>query len=93
MYNDDLANITVMKADDGCEYQLSYYIRIFSSETDGQSYALRVDKLEQPGGRILESCGTPAFTDDLETIKRMADAFAEGQVPPCVLIEMCDEWL
>jgi hypothetical protein len=93
MYNDELANVTVMKADDGSEYQLSYYIRVFNSAENGQSYALRVDKHDKPGGRILESCGTPAFTDEPETIKRMADAFAEGQVPPCVLIEMCDEWL
>jgi hypothetical protein len=93
MYKDDLANVTAMKMEDGSEYQLSYYIRMFNSSTDGHSYALRVDKHDKPGGRVIESSDTPAFTDEYEKVKRMADAFAEGQVPPCVLIEMCDEWM
>ncbi len=95
MYKDELTNVSVMRTDNGCDCRLSYYIRVFNSNEDtanDRAYALRVD-MHNPDGRLMETEHTPPLTDEREIIKRMAGAFAAGQVPPCVLIEMCDEWI
>jgi hypothetical protein len=95
MYKDELTVVSAMKTDDGCDYELSYYIRVFNSEEDGSTdrfYALRVDKHDKSNGRLIETEDTPPFTDDYDKIRHLAQRFAKGQVPPCILVEMCDEW-
>ena len=54
-------------------------------------YGLRVDKRNLDGG-LLEREETPAITSSLEEVTALANAFAKGTVPPCVLLEMVDEW-
>jgi hypothetical protein len=95
MYKDELTAVTVMQTEDGDNYELSYYIRVFDSSAGSvpaRSYALRVDMHDKSSGRLIETEDTPAFSEDYVQISRLARRFAEGQVPPCTLVEMCDEW-
>jgi len=59
---------------------------------EGESlYALRVD-MRSAGGILLEREETAGLTGSLDDATAMAKAFAEGTVPPCVLLEMVEEW-
>ncbi|MCL2217692.1 MAG: hypothetical protein FWB91_11835 [Defluviitaleaceae bacterium] len=73
--------------DCGTEWVLEYFVE----NHDGQFYSLRVDK-STPDGVLVEREETPAMTENHEEAMAMAEAFAQGSVPPVVLLEMADEW-
>ena len=54
-------------------------------------YGLRVDKYHHTGA-LLEREETQALTSSLDDVTALANAFAAGAVPPCVLNEMVEEW-
>ena len=75
----------------GLQWIFVYFLQTITTERDEHFYALRVDKLSRDGV-LLEREETCAFTDCKEEALAMAGAFARGTVPPCVLLEMTDEW-
>ena len=77
--------------DDGLLWIFVYFLQTIKTERNEHFYALRVDKLSRDGV-LLEREETCAFTDNKEEALAMANAFARGTVPPCVLLEMTDEW-
>ena len=70
---------------------LEYSLRCINGSGGGELYGLRVDK-RSPTGALLEREETPALTDSRVEAIALAEAFAAGTVPPCVLLEMVDEW-
>ena len=76
---------------DGTQWILVYYLQSMPSQHDGEIYALRVDKLSRDG-ILLEKAETYALTPSKKEALTMVNAFAKGTVPPCVLLEMADEW-
>ena len=77
--------------EDGEPLVLEYFLRLLTGQEDEVLYGLRVDK-RTPGGMLLEREETPALTGSLEDATTLAKTFAKGTVPPCVLLEMVDEW-
>ncbi|MCL2363372.1 MAG: hypothetical protein FWC71_01775 [Defluviitaleaceae bacterium] len=82
---------TIVPRDDEMQWIFVYFLQTITTERDEQFYALRVDKLSRDGV-LLEREETCAFTDCRLEALAMANAFARGTVPPCVLLEMADEW-
>lgn len=82
----------VIQPSDGENYILVYFVQTLPTLHDGDVYALRVDKLSRDGVQ-LEREETCAVTSSKNEALTMARAFARGTVPPCVLLEMADEWL
>ena len=77
---------------DGCEeLTLSYFVCQLTGLEGEVLYALRVDK-RCPDNVIIEREETPPLTGSLAEIATLAETFAVGTVPPCVLLEMVDEW-
>ena len=70
---------------------LEYTLLCVAGQEGENLYALRVD-MRSPEGILLEREETPGFTGSLEDATAMANAFAAGTVPPCVLLEMTKEW-
>ena len=69
---------------------LEYSLRCITGPQGEDFYGLRVDKRSQDG-TLLEREETPAFTSSLSEATALANTFAVGTVPPCVLLEMLDE--
>jgi len=72
------------------QWVLVYYLQAIHTH-EGDVYALRVDKLSRDGV-LLEKAETYGLTDSKKEALHMAMAFAKGTVPPCVLLEMADEY-
>ena len=70
---------------------LEYSLRCVAGPQGEDLYGLRVDKRNQEG-LLLEREETPAFTNSHSEATALAKTFAVGTVPPCVLLEMLDEW-
>ena len=70
---------------------LEYSLRCVTGPEGEDVFGLRVDKRRQ-GGQLVEREETPALTSSQGEATAMAKAFAAGTVPPCVLLEMVDEW-
>ena len=85
-----IAQATIHPDEDGV-LTLEYYVCIFTGLEGEVLYGLRVDKRHQEGG-LIEREETPPITGSLAEIKAMAERFAAGTVPPCVLLEIIDEW-
>jgi len=85
-----ISEVTVHR-DDVTQWIFVYFLQTITTERDEHFYALRVDKLSRDGV-FLEREETCAFTDCKEEALAMAGAFIQGAVPPCVLLEMTDEW-
>ena len=82
---------TVITPEDSGPLTLEYALRKITGPEGEELYALRVDKRTNEGA-LVEREETPAITGSLEDATAIANAFAAGTVPPCVLIEMVDEW-
>lgn len=78
--------------DEGGPLVLEYFLCHFTGEEGEALYGLRVDK-RSPNGVLIEREDTPALTGSLDDATSLANTFAKGTVPPCVLNEMVDEWL
>ena len=85
-----ISEVTVQR-DDKITWIFVYFLQTITTDRNEQFYALRVDKLSRDG-ILLEREETYAFTDCKEEALAMAGAFIQGAVPPCVLLEMTDEW-
>lgn len=82
---------TTIQPDDGGILALEYFVCLLTGQEGEVLYGLRVDK-RHPGGELIEREETPALTGSLAEITALAETFAAGTVPPCVLLEMVDEW-
>ena len=94
MYNrNDLEAVAqaIICPDNSEAMTLEYFLRKLTDPDGEIAYGLRVDKRQQKGV-LVEREETTALTRSLADITAMAKAFAAGSVPPCVLIEMVDEW-
>ena len=89
------SNMAIAKASfqpEGSEVLTLEYTLLSVSGPEGETlYALRVDK-RCPNGNLLEREETPGLTGSLEDATVMAKAFADGSVPPSVLLEVAEEW-
>jgi hypothetical protein len=92
VYQTERVTEAIIEPTQGEHYVLVYFLQTLESAEDGDIYALRVDKLTRDGIQ-LEREETYAITGDKKEAMLMARAFARGSVPPCVLLEMADEWL
>ena len=70
---------------------LDYFILSFTGPEGEALYGLRVDK-SSLSGTLVEREETEAVTGSFKEITAIAEAFAAGTVPPCVLHEMVYEW-
>ena len=70
---------------------LEYSLRCITGSEGENLYGLRVDK-RCLNGKLLQREETPALTNMLSEATALAEAFTTGTVPPCVLLEMVDEW-
>jgi len=70
---------------------LDYALRLIPGPEGEALYGLRVDK-RSSDGVLLEREETPILTGSLEEAKALAETFAAGTVPPCVLLEMVAEY-
>ena len=78
---------------EGGELSVLDYSLLCTAGPEGETlYGLRVDK-RCPNGTLQEREETDAITGSLDEAMTLAKAFAAGTVPPCVLLEMVDEWL
>ena len=82
---------TTIRPDEGEALALEYFVCMQTGSEDEVLYGLRVDK-RHPDGGLIEREETPALTGSLAEAKTLAETFAAGSVPPCVLLEMVDEW-
>ena len=89
--NEKFTEVTV-QLENGTQWVLEYYIQTLATHDNGEIYALRVDKVST-NGNLIEREETYGLTDSKKEALTMARAFAAGTVPPCVLMEMADEWL
>ena len=80
-----------IQTEDGNSWILEYSLRSVLSGYGEALYGLRVDK-RCMGGTLHEREETPAITASLDDATALAWKFVEGTVPPCVLLEMTDEW-
>ena len=81
----------IIHPDESLPRALEYYIYQKAGLGGRPLYGLRVDK-RSLDGELLEREETPSITSSLEEVMALANAFATGTVPPCVLLEMVDEW-
>ena len=81
----------IIRPDEGGSLLLEYFLRLWTGQEDEVLYGLRVDK-RSPDGVLIEREETPALTGSIEEATALAKRFAKGTVPPCVLLEMVDEW-
>jgi len=70
---------------------LEYHVCLLTGPEGEVLYGLRVDKRCQRNN-LIEREETPALTGSMAEAKALAEKFADGTVPPCVLLEMVDEW-
>ena len=82
---------TVIQPENCDALNLVYSLKKLAGPEGEDLYALRVDK-RTPSGTLIEREETPAITGSLDDATAIASAFAAGTVPPCVLLEMVDEW-
>lgn len=80
-----------MVVDEKVKWILDYYVQSYQSSNGSELYGIKVDKLDEEG-IIAESSETFAITDDKDKAMSMLSFLAKGSVPPCVLLEMVDEW-
>jgi len=80
-----------VSTEEGMEWVLKYHLLTMQGVADEVFYALSIDKCTS-SGEVIESETTFAFTEDYNTAKTMAEAFAECIVFPVTVNEMVDEW-
>jgi hypothetical protein len=76
----------------GKRWVLKYYVHTYGAGRKIPLYGLRVDKCPEENSQPIETEMTPALTASHAEMLTMARVFAKGSVPPCVLLEMADEW-
>jgi len=93
---DSLVATATITTGTGEEWMLNYYLQQFTGTEAGlegvQLYGLRVDK-STPDGVLADRAETPPVTQNHSLAMEMANAFANGQVTPLVLLEIADDWL
>ena len=85
-----IAKATI-QPEDGGQLLLDYALRCVTGPEGETLYGLRVDK-RFPNGVLVEREETPGLTGSLEEASNLAEIFAAGTVPPCVLLEMVAEY-
>jgi len=80
-----------METDNGVTWLLEYYLQTYESSDGVELYGVKVDKLGGDG-TLKESSETFAITDEHGKAQEILTFLAKGSVPPCVLVEMVDEW-
>ena len=88
--NISVASVTI-HPDESEPLILEYSLRCVQGPEGEELYGLRVDK-RFSNGNLLEREETEAVTSVMDEARALAEAFAAGTVPPCVLLEMADEW-
>ena len=85
-------NVVVdLVSESGERWLLQYFLQEYQSSDGSALYGVRVDKLV-PEGRLLESNETFAITDSRDKAAAIVEFLSKGTVPPCVLLDMVDEW-
>ncbi|MCL2500586.1 MAG: DUF6514 family protein [Defluviitaleaceae bacterium] len=85
-----ISEVTVQH-ENGMQWIFVYYLQAIPSHSEGELFAIRVDKLTRDG-ILLEKNETYPLTSSRREAMAMVKAFAKGTVPPSVLMEMADEW-
>ena len=85
-----IAKVDFQPEDSGL-LSLEYSLLCVTGEEGEPLYALRAE-LRDLDGALVEREETRGITGSLEDATAMALAFVEGTVPPCVLLEMTEEW-
>lgn len=80
-----------MKAENGTTWQLEYYMQPYQSTDGTNMFGISVHKLDLDG-QLLESNDTYALSENPDKVMAIIEFLASGNVPPCVLGEMVDEW-
>jgi len=75
----------------GTTWKLSYYLQTYESSDGTKAFGIKVDKLSA-NDEIVEQAETFAITKDFYKARAITAYLAKGTVPPCVLLEMVDEW-
>ena len=91
MYRDEYLREAFIEGEEQEKWLLKYYLRVYLVNEGEEMYGLRVDKFDE-NGALIETEATSAVTESHKTAQSLVDAFARGTVPPCVLMEMVDEW-
>ncbi|MCL2356115.1 MAG: DUF6514 family protein [Defluviitaleaceae bacterium] len=82
-----------MSADTGEAWILSYFVQTFTKDDGEEYYGLRVEKRRDSETEIEEAEETGGITECRDEIFAIAQAFAEGTVPPLTLLEIADDWM
>ena len=82
---------TQIVTDNGTTWTLEYYLQTYENSYGKQLYGIKVDKLDLYG-IVAESSETYAITESHSVAASILSYLACGTVPPCVLLEMVDEW-
>ena len=75
----------------GTTWSLEYYMQTYISSNGKELFGIKVDKL-CADGFIAETEETYAISDCPKKTTALLLYLANGTVPPCVLLEMVDEW-
>jgi len=78
-------------SEDGGSWVLQYFLQTYQSTDETPMFGVRVEKLTQEG-KLLESNETFAITASRDEALDIADYLAKGTVPPCVLMDLVEEW-
>ena len=82
---------SAIQPEDGELLNLKYSLRCLTGPSGDTLYGLQVDK-RHPNGHLIEREETHGLTSSIDEATALAKVFAAGTVPPCVLLEMVDEW-
>lgn len=79
-----------VQCDEGKTWHFDYYLQTYTSSNNVELYGVKVCK--RGNAIVVEEAETFAITDSRDKAETILKYLAAGTVPPCVLIEMVDEW-
>ena len=80
-----------MVCDSGISWLLDYNVQAYNSSDGTELYGIRITK-RAPNGTVSDQAETFAITENRNKVIAIQYYLASGLVPPCVLLEMVDEW-
>jgi len=80
-----------MVCDTGTSWLLDYDLQAYESSDGTVLYGAKITKRSQ-NGAVAEQAETFALTENRNKAIAIQYYLASGLVPPCVLLEMVDEW-
>jgi len=81
----------IIHPEDDDQVALEYAVRCIVGPEGETLYGLRVDK-RSLAGVLIEREETPGLTGSMDEATVLAETFAAGTVPPCVLLEMVADY-